>query len=205
MVSDAGSSRVLLVEGVTDRHAIRHIWTKVTREDPSFSIKDKGGIENLLQDLGAEIRVSGLKVLGIILDANNNPTCRWKAIADRLMAAGIQVPNVIDPLGTIVNGPPLIGVWLMPDNDSAGELEHFIESLIPDTDVVWPLAAKYVDAIPENSREFRAHKELRAKIYAWLAVRKDPRKPGEAIGAGDLNTDAPLAKSLIAWLQRLFG
>ena len=186
-------------------HAIGHIRTKIAGEEPSFSILGKGGVESLLNGLGAEIRVYGRKVLGIIVDANHNPTGRWKAVADRLKETGIPLPDAIDPSGTIVNGPPRKGVWLMPDNGSVGEIEQFIETLIPVTDVVWPLAVQYIEAIPNARREFRTSEELRAKIYAWLAARKNPLKLGEAIGAGNLNTDALPAKALFAWLRGLFG
>ena len=93
----------------------------------------------------------------------------------------------------------------MPDNGSSGELEDFIMRMIPADDPVWPRVKCYIDGIPEAEREFKLQKTQRARIHAWLAARKEPRKMGAAIGAGDLDTAAPIATDLIAWLRRLFG
>ena len=100
---------------------------------------------------------------------------------------------------------PRVGVWLMPDNASAGELENFIQKLVPADDPVWPRAQRYIDDIPAADRKFATGKTLRAEIHAWLATRADPRKMGAAIGAGDLNATDPLARQFVGWLRRLFG
>ena len=63
----------------------------------------------------------------------------------------------------------------------------------------------YVNGIPATARKFRAGKTLRANVHSWLAVRADPRPMGSAIGAGDLNLEAPDAVQFVTWLQRLFG
>ena len=39
----------------------------------------------------------------------------------------------------------------MPDNQSTGELEDFIQRLIPADDAVWPRAEGYIDGIPAES------------------------------------------------------
>ena len=91
----------------------------------------------------------------------------------------------------------------MPNNQTAGELENFIEQLIPAGDPVWPRAQNYIDSIPATDRRFK--KILRAKIHAWLAAREQPRQMGAAIGIGDLDAAALLAKQFTDWLRRLFG
>ena len=93
----------------------------------------------------------------------------------------------------------------MPDNGSAGELEDFVRRLLPAGDPVWPRAQRYIDDIPTAHREFTTGKILRAQIHTWLATRKEPRKMGVAIGAGDLNASHPLATQFVDWLRRLFG
>ena len=93
----------------------------------------------------------------------------------------------------------------MPDNASKGELEDFVEKLIPEDDPVWPLAERYVGGIPRAARKFKPGKILRASIHAWLATRAEPRKMGAAIGIGDLDATAPLAKTFAEWLQAVFG
>ena len=77
--------------------------------------------------------------------------------------------------------------------------------MIPNDDVVWPLSQAYVDGIPEPDRRFSDRKIVRAKVHSWLATREEPRLMGAAIGAGDLDMDAPGAIRLMEWLRRLFG
>ena len=93
----------------------------------------------------------------------------------------------------------------MPDNRSPGELENFIEKLIPPNDHVWKMACQFIDAIPERERKFPQHKRTKAQVRAWLATRTRPRHMGEAIGKGDLTVTEPIAASLAAWLLKLFS
>ena len=93
----------------------------------------------------------------------------------------------------------------MPDNDRLGELEDFARELLPSSDRVWPLAQQYIAAIPEADRKFKPGKVSKANLYAWLASRKHPQRMGAAIGAGDLDAEAPLAQRFANWLSKLFG
>ena len=99
---------------------------------------------------------------------------------------------------------PRIGIWLMPDNQSPGELEDFVAQMIPGSDPVWPLSQDYIDGIPVRNRKFTHSKTLRAKIYSWLASREDPRQMGLAIRALDLDIDGDLCTRFSNWLNRLF-
>ena len=92
----------------------------------------------------------------------------------------------------------------MPDNVSAGELEDFAVRLIPAEDSVWPEARRYIDGIPVEGRKLAPGKVMRARLYAWLATRKEPRRMGAAIGTGDLQAGETLAVGFADWLQRLF-
>lgn len=100
---------------------------------------------------------------------------------------------------------PRIGIWLMPDNVSAGQVEEFFAGMIPSDDPVWPRSEGYIDGIPAADRKFASGKMLRAKVHSWLATRAEPRLMGAAIGAGDLNVSARDAVRLVAWLNRLFN
>jgi hypothetical protein len=193
-----------LVEGPDDKHVVIHLRERST-PDCQFDISDKGGKDPLLTAIGNEVRVPGRQAVGILIDANDDVRSRWQAVVDRLVRVNITPPDSPDPSGTIIDGRPRVGIWLMPNNVSTGELEEFVEGMIPDDDPVWPLSQHYVDGIPAGDRKFRDGKILRAKVHAWLATREEPRKMGVAIKAGDLNVDALGAVQLVAWLRRLFG
>ena len=172
---------------------------------PAFDILEKKGFQNLMQAIGPEVKVSGRIAIGILADANDDPDARWDKIVDKLRRAGVEPPNGPRPAGSVIDGRPRAGIWLMPDNASKGELEDFVEKLIPEDDPVWPLAERYVSGIPHDARKFKPGKILRARIHAWLATRAEPRKMGAAIGIGDLDATAPLAKTFAEWLQAVFG
>ena len=203
MVEELPASKVLLVEGLDDEHVVRHLCGHYPAM-PIFEIIEKKGFPNLKRAIGPEIKVSGRTAVGILVDANDHPTDRWDEIAHRVEQAVGQAPAQMAPTGTIIVGVrPRVGIWLMPDNRSTGELENFIERLMPAGDPVWPRAQRYIDDIPAVEREFK--KILRAKIHAWLAARREPRMMGAAIGIGDLDAAALVATQFTDWLRRLFG
>ena len=171
---------------------------------PAFAVEPKGSVEQVLRAIGPEIKAPGRRSVGVLVDANDDLKSRWQAIVDRLAKTGIVVPRAAEAAGTIAESSPRVGVWLMPDNVSAGELEDFAVRLIPPDDPVWPEARRYIDGIPAEGRKFASGKVMRAKLYAWLATCKEPRRMGAAIGTGDLRAREPLAAGLADWLRRLF-
>ena len=208
MVHTESERHVLLVEGSDDRHVVHHIANKADAT-LAFSILPKSGIDPLLNAIERDIKVPGREAVGILADANDDIDARWRAVANRIHRAGlgIEPPAHLGPAGTIIpEGPrrPRVGIWLMPDNLSPGELEDFVEAMIPPDDTVWPLAQEYIDGIPQADRKFAQGKIQRAKVHAWLAAREEPRRMGLAVGAGDLDVEGRLCQSFADWLQRLF-
>lgn len=202
------ANRALLVEGDDDLHVVTHICIRAGI--PQFDIDPKGGKDELLKSIPYEALVEDRIALGVMLDANGDPASRWQAIADRFREAGIELPSFPQTEGVVIPSDPSarlprIGVWMMPDNESPGELEDFLKEMLPPNDPVWPLARAYIDGIPPDHREFQEGKTLRAQVHAWLAAREDPRQPGLAIKARDLKIDGPLCVRFTAWLRQLFG
>ena len=116
-------SRVLLVEGVDDKHVVLHLCQRSGINLP-FCVLDKGNIENLLKSIKMEINVHDRKAIGILVDANDNRNSRWQAVINRLREQGIEPPNLPISAGTIIEGNPdidrpRIGIWLMPDKSIA--------------------------------------------------------------------------------------
>ena len=197
--------RLLLVEGQDDKHVIGHLWQRIYRSELSFCISDKQSVGQLLKSIGSEVKASGREALGIVVDANDDVSRRWEAVTDRLRGADIDPPTRPDPEGIVIDGTPRVGIWLMPDNASTGELEDFVAKMVPSDDAVWPMSKGYIEGIPRPERKFKEGKILRAQIHAWLAAREDPRKMGSAIKTKDLDIDGALCKRFAGWLERLFG
>ena len=203
LLSSQSSNRVLLVEGRSDEHVVFHLCNR----DPvcpvvNFDIKDKQGLPNLLQSIASEIQTPDRQVVGILVDADNCVKERWDEVTEELSEVGIQAPSKPRQKGTIIDGKPRVGIWLMPDNKSPGKLENFVERTIPKDDPVWPLSQNYINKIPEEYRKFKQPKIVKAKVHAWLATRKDPGLMGKAVR--DLDIKNTLYQEFLDWLKELF-
>ena len=198
--------KIIVVEGVNDKHVVMHILTRSgIRLD--IDIIDRDGLDELLRGIPLLVGNAENRVIGIVVDANDSTIARSRAVLDLLRRAGVNAPASLEEYGTIIpetDELPRIGIWMMPDNRSPGELEHFVAKMIPDDDPVWPLSEGYIDGIPPNYRAFRPQKETRAKVLSWIATREEPGFMGQAIDRRDLQTDGELCQTFIAWLNRLF-
>lgn len=215
---------ILLVEGQDDKHIVWQICRRntasfaATRQDYAMRVALlSAGTEFLIDDRGSRSEVISAirqeattrrRAMGVLIDADADPTQCWKELATGFSRTTISFPNTPDPAGVIIPeqpGTPRIGVWMMPDNQSPGELEDFVKRMIPPTAPVWPEAQRYIDNIPPGIRKFAPDKTDKAKLYAWLATLKEPARMGAAIGNGDLQTNNRLCQTFLLWLQRLFS
>ena len=117
-------NQILLVEGTDDEFVTRALC-ECSQSAPGFSIVCKRDVDQLLRSIDFEVRNPGLDSIGILVDANDGIQARWDAVSSRLQRSGFQTPKIPDPQGTVVGSKPRVGVWLMPDNKSDGELEDF--------------------------------------------------------------------------------
>ena len=215
---------VLLVEGRNDEQVVLHICNRhssfsvdgelgseqVKSNSPpnlSFSVMDMGGDSELLKDLRNQLSPPSPQVVGIIVDADDDISKPWDDIKERIADAGINLPDEPVRDGTIINTPglPRVGVWIMPDNANNGELEDFVQQMLPVDDPVWPLSQGYIDGIPDEHRKFAERKKTKAQFHAWLATRSLPGLMGKTIGDGDLDIDGALCRRFVAWIEDLFG
>ena len=73
LISKDADKNVLLVEGADDKNVCYHLLTCQHIKIPEqVQIKDKHGIENLLGSLDVDLLESGLRRLGIVIDADEN-------------------------------------------------------------------------------------------------------------------------------------
>ena len=98
---------------------------------------------------------------------------------------------------------PRLGIWIMPNNQTKGILENFLQFLVPETDTLLGYARKCVTDLPQQL--FIGDAEPKAIIHTWLAWQAEPGKPyGTAITAKFLDPTTPEADVLVNWLNRLF-
>ena len=170
--------QLLLVEGADDEHVVRHLRGRQP-DMPDFEISDKKGFPNLRDAIRPELKAPGRTALGILVDANDDFNARWNAIGYQLRRAAINLPPPpTTQAGTVVGGTPRVGVWLMPDNQSTGELEDL---------------ARDASGAAENGRSHRRGRPecggpTRERV-CWLAravvrlILRVPRRPGVRLPA----------------------
>ncbi len=203
--SSSAASKLLIVEGSSDANVISAL-AKVGDLDRDFEIKEQRGILQVISAVRAYWSQSGIQVLGMVVDADENALQQWNIIRQTLGGDPVFAPlkDQPDSTGTVLPGRPRLGIWIMPDNSNAGELEDFIAKMIPEPDPVWPRAVDFIAGIPEADRKFPAHKAPRATVHAWLATRSRPRPMWAGIGDGDLKLEAN-SQAFLNWMRRLFG
>ena len=202
-----GPQNVLLVEGRDDKHVFYSLLQHHGVPD-QFEIRDADGIEQLKDAFAAGLVSSELELFGVVVDADSDLSTRWLSLRNTMINAGYKiVPMTPDANGTIVKQPGKItvGIWLMPDNILPGMIEDFIKFLVPEDDVLWPIAEDVVQKVIETDRKFRPSYKSKAYLHTWLAWQEEPGGPmGQAITKRYLNADASHAQQLIKWIRQLF-
>ncbi|MGC2238758.1 MAG: DUF3226 domain-containing protein [Pyrinomonadaceae bacterium] len=202
--------RVLLVEGINDKHVINNLL-KAHGIENKITIRDKEGIANILATLKTEVDANQ-DFLGIVVDANASLDSRWQSLTDRLKDGEIGYSSVPDnPVkeGLILDSEgflPKLGVWVMPNNELIGKIEDFIRFLVAEErERLWQIAEKAVSEIPDEQRLFAAKDIIKAQVHTFLAWQDEPGRPmGESITRRYFQIDAPEAINFVNWIRRLY-
>jgi hypothetical protein len=207
---------MLLVEGDDDWRVIPwliepHGIAWGLRENPIVFIKSFDGIESLLKPgaIEMELKTSGLEALGIIVDANDSASERWRRIRERCIKAFPDLPEALPEMGLIVpNAEGLkLGVWLMPDNRLQGMLETYLALLIPDeAEPLWKYANEAVANAKKLGAAFSDVHEEKARIHTWLAWQDPPgRQLHDAVKFHILDPTSAASAPFVAWFRSFFG
>ena len=106
----------LVVEGKDDQHVI---WALCNRHSipETFAVvtpdDESGGIDELLNSIPIRLKISGLRALGLVIDADQNLQGRWEAVCHRLRLSGYQeLPDQPNSQGTIIERDrlPRVGI-----------------------------------------------------------------------------------------------
>jgi len=202
----------LLVEGEEDKRVIPYLmeangipWKK--QEEPVF-IRECGGYQNIDSTLiSTVLQKSGLQVLGVIVDADDNLNERWKSIRNACLESIPDIPENLPTTGLIhpINDIQF-GVWIMPDNQARGMLETFLSYLIPDeSEPLWQYAQNVIGEAQNQGATFINSHFDKAQIYTWLAWQDPPgRQLHNAVMEKILNPNHPQAKPFVNWFKQLY-
>jgi hypothetical protein len=205
------AKNILLVEGKDDQHVLVHLSSN--RGGPRFDeVLPHEGDTKLLDAIPVRLKAAGDEaIVGIVMDADTDLDARWQSLRDRLVKLGYAVvPASPVADGTIVERPegeflPRVGIWIMPDNQTRGILEDFLQFLVPTGSKLFGHEKTSVATIPEGERRFSQLAEPKALIHAWLAWQEEPGKAmGTAITARYLDPNVAQVDVLVSWLNRLF-
>jgi hypothetical protein len=207
---------VLLVEGRQDAFVIPQLieangvdWG--TRKNPIVYIRDYEGYSQLISSdvITTELQASGLSALGIMVDADDNPSGRWNSVRNACLASIPDIPETLPSTGLIhrASNGVKFGVWIMPDNQMRGMLETFLAYLIPnESELIWQYARQVVIEAKHKGAAFTDTQADKANIYSWLAWQNPPgRQLHQAIMERILNPQHPNAQAFVNWFKTLYS
>lgn len=199
--------RVLLTEGKNDCHLISSLC-HYHQVPQNFGLHECGSDTLVIKKLSALIASSEeLEVIGVVLDADNpGIEGKWKALQQKLEPEGYNPPERPSANGTILKSPgkPVIGIWLMPDNNIDGMLEDFCKQLAQ------PGAIAFAEDCVAQARAggfstFTNTHHSKAAIHTYLAWQDEPGMPmGMALTAKALDPEQPIALRFHDFLRTLF-
>lgn len=203
------ATKMLLVEGINDCFVIANLCTYF-KVGKTFKIYDCEGSDSALKMLSSLIYSSEpMETIALVLDADEPDLLgRWSAVKGKLQSKGIVLPERPNISGTIIPATeesPRIGLWLMPDNQADGMLEDFCSKLAT------PDALLFAQECVEKAQDkrltrFNQKHKSKSIIHTYLAWQEDPGKPlGQAITAGTLNPQHPIATNFMDWINKLFN
>jgi hypothetical protein len=208
--------KVLLVEGKQDVRVIPELieangvnWG--TQKSPIVYIRDYGGYQKLVDPdvISTELQASGLSVLGIMIDADDNPEGRWQSIRSVSLKSIPNLPETLPEDGLIhtTSSGIQFGIWIMPDNKMRGMLETFLAYMIPeDNEALWQFAQTAAQDAKIKGAIFTDSHLDKANIYTWLAWQSPPgRQLHQAVMERILNPNHPNAQKFVTWFRSLYG
>ena len=206
---------LLLVEGKSEQYSIPFLMDKYVawgdkRKEWVVEIVELNGVEALLKPgvIEAESKRSGLKSIGVIIDADISLDSSWARLKERFKRVSEDCPDDLPQNGLIHVTPagPRIGAWIMPDNRSRGMLETFLGLLrTVESQPLWEIASRSCDEIAQMEGSFKAAHRDKAQVHTYLAWIDPPGKTiAESLRDNVLDSKLPLAGLFAAWLIDLY-
>lgn len=171
-----------------------------------------GGYDKALIAFSEALNNSAINRLGLVIDADEEGAARRLETIKNILAAkflDIDLSNfILASDGMIINahGSLIVGVWIMPNNDNNGYLEHFVAQMAPHEDQLWIHTNSIVQNLTEQSFcRFSSIRKQKALVHTWLAWQQEPGKPmGVGIEAGYLDAHSISVDAFVNWMRQVF-
>lgn len=221
----ARSKKILIVEGKYDEEFYGAVCrtvglgTLVTVAPPQKvggNFNNKEGVFNHLPTMLQQLADGHIENLAVVVDADfdGEGGLGYKRTVERVQEIVKAFGFLIDTKtkkalgGHVFNssdGLSDFGLWVMPNNQHDGMLEHWIKSCItPEELPLYDHAAAVVAAVPDP--KFKAIHTAKAEVSTWLAWQRIPgRGPEHAIAEKLFDTASVQFDLLVKWLRHIYG
>lgn len=204
----------LWVEGHDDLYVISNLMNRrlpgppFTKEEATRIIQHSGNFDGALEAFAVALKNQRLECAGLVVDMDSPRDKRWERVREVLGEVIQDVPEAIPPSGLIVERstkPARWGIWLMPDNQQFGEIEHFVASLGPSFLDLYNHAQASVGVAAKMTGAFHSKDEVKATLHTYLAYVEEPGRPyGDAIARKHFGESSSAADAFTEWFKRLF-
>mgnify|MGYP001083214966 CR=1 FL=1 len=170
---------VLLVEGEDDKRFFETLCKHIQKDVQVIRMYGKDNLKGSLEAIvkGSDFR-QVVKAMEIIMDAYNDPSGRFCSIRNTLVRLGLPCPS--KPFD-ITGEKPRIGVAVLPDENTPGELEDLCLESVKE-EPAFSCVELYFKCLQEKAIQPR--KLSKAKVYVYLASKERPGlRLGEAAEA----------------------
>ena len=175
-------------------------------------VKSAGGISKVKLILKEELQSPEVTHIGVIVDANEVGVAgRWDSLKQTIestLSIKIRIPNF--PKNGFTQVLPdqnlQLGVWIMPDNEHQGYLEHFATELVEQGNSILAFTREILDDFWEKDFcQLTEPRKQKALLHTYLALQEKPGLSlGTALAAGYFEKDSLLAKRFLNWFQHSF-
>ena len=209
----------LLVEGFHDAALIGAICRRVLQVE-DLRVQPIGGLpraENqdarLNAILQAWLLTPNARSVGLVVDADAAPSRIWHRL-QRLPILANTEPRIGDEsilsTGFVAecrfgSQDIKVGIWIMPDNMNAGQLEDFVLKMVPANYPVKLPAQEFIGGLPTSVIYPTDLKVPKHVAHAWLSAYYPGWSFDDALMNGKLAdpTDNAVGAAFINWLRRL--
>ncbi|MEA3345448.1 MAG: DUF3226 domain-containing protein [Chloroflexota bacterium] len=192
--------KVLIVEGEDDRRLFSELIAHLHLSE--IEVRAIGGKTKFRSNVKALTITSGfdkVSSVGVIRDADEDPTAAFQSVCDALQDTGLPRPE--EPLQPVGDSPQVL-VMLLPDGETPGMLEDLcLQSVKEDpatrcVDEYFECLQDQLNVLPRNLSK--------ARLHAFLASRERPDlRLGEAAQRGYWLWDHPVFEQSKRFLRML--
>lgn len=205
----------LLVEGLSDLHAVIHIlkkrydWPEDKYQVPVELINGRGKTKILKRSLlSTALQSREIDRFGIILDADSACSATWQSVKGVLDSV-VNLPGGLPSEGYVgtLDAQKRLGIWIMPDNQSSGCLETLMQYLVPEQrSHLLKLADRKAQHAKRLGAPWREVHRDKAVVHTFLAWQDPPALSlGMSVFHHVLRADAPPLVPFLQWFDRLYS